>query len=186
MQPPTKVFCTTLAMLALMAGATYVQTALKAPRPAEFVRDANRPLIIPIAGVPPSKLVDTWGQARAQGRTHQGIDIMAPMGTPVHAAGDGLVLKFHDSARGGITIYQADASGRFIFYYAHLSMRSSTLHEGDSVRQGDVLGFVGQTGNATTPHLHFEIERAAERGQWWQGQAFNPYGWLRSGELPPT
>ena len=145
---------------------------------------APRQLRIPVDGVSPNALSDTWGQARSEGRQHQGTDIMAPMGTPIRAIADGRITRFFDSQRGGITIYQSDAAGRYIFYYAHLQKRAGGLAEGQSVRQGQLLGYVGATGNATTPHLHFEIQRMAENGNWWQSEAVNPYPYLLSGEAP--
>jgi murein DD-endopeptidase MepM/ murein hydrolase activator NlpD len=115
---------------------------------------------------------------------HEGIDIMAPMGAPVRAIRNGSIVKFFESGRGGITIYEADAEGRYLYYYAHLSSRAFGLAEGQQVRQGQVIGYVGQTGNATTPHLHFEIQRMGPDGQWWTAQAVNPYPYLLSGEVP--
>ncbi|HVY86827.1 MAG TPA: M23 family metallopeptidase [Caulobacterales bacterium] len=151
--------------------------AASTPRP-------SAALIIPVRGVAKSQLSDTWGQARARGRTHQGIDILAPMATPVLAARDGPIARFFDSERGGITIYQYDREERFVLYYAHLSSRARGLREGDFVRQGQVIGYVGQTGNATTPHLHFEIERLGPERKWYHAQALNPYPWLREERMP--
>jgi murein DD-endopeptidase MepM/ murein hydrolase activator NlpD len=145
---------------------------------------AQGSLIIPVAGVSRSQLTDTWGQARSQGRVHQGIDIMAAQSTPVIAAADGRIAKFFDSARGGITIYEFDTSVRFVYYYAHLSGRAPGLAEGDAVRQGEVIGFVGMTGNAPVPHLHFEVEQLGAQKHWWQGEAMNPYPLLMAGRAP--
>ena len=142
-------------------------------------------LIIPVDGVVASNLVDTWGAARSQGRKHEGIDIMARAGTPVRATADGRIAKFFQSARGGTTIYAFDQSGRVIYYYAHLMAYAPGLKEGDRVRQGQLIAFVGSSGNATTPHLHFEIQRANAQGQWWRGVAFNPYMPLKTAHLPP-
>src|SRR5690606_11357482 len=72
---------------------------------------ARSRLIIPVAGVLRDELRDTWGHARSEGRTHQGIDIMAPHGAAVIAAADGRIAKLHDSVRGGIGVYQFDESG---------------------------------------------------------------------------
>lgn len=143
----------------------------------------TRPLIVPVAGVATRDLVDTWGSARSEGRQHQGIDIMAPMDTRVQAAAPGKILRFFRSDRGGLTIYQADESGKFILYYAHLSRYEPTLREGDAVKQGQVIGYVGSTGNATTPHLHFEIQRASADGKWWRAEAMNPYPPLVAGRI---
>ena len=140
-------------------------------------------LLLPVYGVSSSQLVDTWGAARSAGRMHQGIDILAPMGTPVRATAPGKVIKLFTSERGGITLYQLSADSRFIFYYAHLQRYAPDIKEGDQLSRGQVLAFVGMTGNAPVPHLHFEIQRAIEDGKWWKGEAFNPYPSLRAGRL---
>lgn len=140
-------------------------------------------LIIPVEGVASAQLVDTWGQAR-EGRKHEGIDIMAPQGTPVRATADGRIAKLFWSKRGGTTIYEFDRSGRIVYYYAHLSTYAPGLKEGDEVRQGQLIAYVGSTGNATTPHLHFEIQRANAGHQWWRGTSLNPYMPLKTAHLP--
>ncbi|MEQ1753746.1 MAG: M23 family metallopeptidase [Micropepsaceae bacterium] len=140
-------------------------------------------LLVPVKGVSRASLKDSWGAAREGGRRHHGIDIMAPKGTPVWAATDGKVIKLDTSVRGGTAIYQQDASGRVIFYYAHLDRYAPGLVEGQKVRQGETIGFVGKTGNAPIPHLHFEIQKANEKRQWWSGAALNPFPILRSGKL---
>jgi murein DD-endopeptidase MepM/ murein hydrolase activator NlpD len=141
-------------------------------------------LIVPVSNVAASTLTDTWGATRAEGRTHEGIDIMAPLGTPVRAAADGRIVKFFDSVRGGITIYQFDTSERFAYYYAHLNRRAPGLAEGDVVRQGDVIAYVGMSGNAPAPHLHFEIQRLTPERHWWEADSMNPYPLLRAGQAP--
>jgi peptidoglycan LD-endopeptidase LytH len=143
-------------------------------------------LMIPVEGVTRAELQDTWGDARSAGRTHQGIDIMAAQGTRVQAVADGRIVKFFDSVRGGITIYQFDQTERFVYYYGHLNARAAGLMEGDRVRQGATIGYVGMTGNAPVPHLHFEIQRlrGTER-HWWQADSMNPYPYLMTG-VPPT
>lgn len=141
-------------------------------------------LIVPVADVTARMLTDTWGASRSGGRTHQGIDIMAPMGAPVRAAADGRIVKFFDSERGGVTVYQFDTSERFVYYYAHLSRRALGLAEGDVVEQGDVIGYVGMSGNAPAPHLHFEIQRLTSERHWWQAESINPYPFLIAGRAP--
>jgi murein DD-endopeptidase MepM/ murein hydrolase activator NlpD len=133
-------------------------------------------LAIPVAGVDKSKLVDTWGQSRV-GHLHTAIDIMAPRGTDVVAAAPGTVLKLFTSRAGGLTVYVADPSKTWIYYYAHLDSYAPGLHAGMPVAQGDILGFVGTTGNASpdAPHLHFEIEQLPVTGEWWRGEPVNPY-----------
>ncbi len=141
-------------------------------------------LMIPVAGVTRDELRDTWGHARSEGRTHQGIDIMAPEGAAVVAVADGRIAKFHDSVRGGVGIYQFDHSGRFVFFYGHLSARAAGLLEGDEVRQGQTIGYVGMTGNAPVPHLHFEVQRMGDQQRWYRAEAFNPYPLLMTGAPP--
>ncbi|WP_283937935.1 M23 family metallopeptidase [Sphingomonas caseinilyticus] len=136
-------------------------------------------LAIPVAGVKPAQLVDTYTQARAGGaRSHDAIDIMAATGTPVVAAAPGKVEKlFFSDGGGGITAYVRSEDGRWSYYYAHLSAYAPGLHEGQQVRRGDPVGYVGATGNANPagPHLHFAINRMNPGEKWWQGTAINPY-----------
>lgn len=159
-----------------------VETQRKIERRASVITSSR--LIVPVSGVAASALNDTWGSTRAEGRTHEGIDIMAPMGAPVLAAADGRIVKFFDSVRGGVTIYQLDTSERFIYYYAHLSNRAPGLAEGDVVHQGQVIAFVGMTGNAPVPHLHFEIQRLTPERHWWQADPMNPHPLLVAGRAP--
>lgn len=158
------------------------QSALKIRRRASVITSTG--LIVPVANVASGALTDTWGATRAEGRTHEGIDIIAPLGTPVRAAADGRIVKFFDSARGGITIYQFDTSERFVYYYAHLNRRALGLAEGDVVHQGDVIAYVGMSGNAPVPHLHFEIQRLTAERRWWEAESMNPYPLLRAGRAP--
>jgi murein DD-endopeptidase MepM/ murein hydrolase activator NlpD len=136
-------------------------------------------LAIPVAGVKPGQLVDTYTQARAGGaRSHDAIDIMAATGTPVVAAAPGKVEKlFYSEGGGGITAYVRSDDGRWTYYYAHLSAYAPGLHEGQRLMRGAPVGYVGATGNAnpTGPHLHFAINRMNPGEKWWQGTAINPY-----------
>ena len=134
-------------------------------------------LLIPVEGVTPDQLLDTWGDARGADRAHQGLDIHAPRGTPVLAADSGAILKLFDSEAGGIAIYQSDSTGDYVFYYAHMQSRAPGLAEGDAVKAGQVIGYVGTSGNAAedAPHLHFEIAIAPEDGAWYGGRPLNPY-----------
>lgn len=156
-------------------------------RPAERVAAPEtagpREIIVPIKGVNIASLIDTWGAPRDGGRRHEGIDIMVPAWTPVRAAATGIIVKLFSSSRGGVTLYQTDASGRLILYYAHLNGYVPGVREGMRVKQGQEIAYVGQTGNATTPHLHFEVQRVSAPGQWWRGQAVNPYLALKVGRL---
>jgi murein DD-endopeptidase MepM/ murein hydrolase activator NlpD len=179
-----KAALTVIGLLALV-GAWSILLVWSKPKPADAPAAAQeaRALIVPIAGVASDDLVDSWGAPRAGGRKHQGIDIMAPAGTPVMAAAAGRILKLFKSAKGGTTIYQSDPSGRYVLYYAHLQAYAPGLKQGQTVAQGEVIGAVGQTGNATTPHLHFEIQRASASGKWWRGTAVNPYLALKTGRV---
>jgi murein DD-endopeptidase MepM/ murein hydrolase activator NlpD len=134
-------------------------------------------LAIPVPGVKPGQLADTFDQARAQGRRHDAIDIMAAEGTPVIAAADGTIEKLFNSVRGGITIYERSPDQKWVYYYAHLSAYTAGLHEGQQVRRGEVIGRVGHTGdaNAAGPHLHFAINQMAPGERWWNGTPINPY-----------
>jgi murein DD-endopeptidase MepM/ murein hydrolase activator NlpD len=145
--------------------------------------EIGRDLIVPIAGIETSALVDSFGAAREGRRAHEGVDIMADEGTPVRAAAKGTILKLHESARGGLTLYQADATGRLILCYAHLSAYAEGVSEGMAVEQGQLIAHVGETGNATRPHLHFEVLRAKAPGQWWSGVAVNPHAALLAGRV---
>jgi murein DD-endopeptidase MepM/ murein hydrolase activator NlpD len=136
------------------------------------------PLLIPVAGVAPGQLTDTFTQARGSGRSHDAIDIMAPRGTPVLAATEGTVEKlFFSNGGGGITIYVRSPDRRWIYYYAHLDRYAPGLTEGQQVRPGTVIGFVGSTGDASPggPHLHFAVNFMAPGERWWEGTPVNPY-----------
>lgn len=142
---------------------------------------AQRALVIPVAGVRPEALVDTFDQGRP-GHRHEAIDIAAPRGTPVHAVDDGKVAKLFTSVPGGLTVYQFDPGGQLAYYYAHLDRYVPGLKEGMPLRRGDVIGYVGTTGNAApdSPHLHFAVFRLGPLKQWWKGEAVNPYPALRN------
>ena len=113
----------------------------------------------------------------AGGRPHEAVDILAPRNTAVHAVEDGTIAKLFDSRAGGITIYQFDPSGRFCYYYAHLERYAPGLREGQRVSRGDVIGYVGTSGNAppNTPHLHFAVFELDADRHWWKGRAIDPY-----------
>ena len=136
-------------------------------------------LVVPVVGVKPSQLVDTFTQARENGtRTHNAIDIMAPLGKPVAAAAAGRVERLFVSARGGTTVYVRSPDRTLIYYYAHLDVYAPGLAEGQMVSQGQPLGTVGYSGDASpeAPHLHFEIQQTSPATGWWQGKVqLNPY-----------
>ena len=132
---------------------------------------------MPVRGTQPGQLANTFDDARGQGRVHEAIDIMAPRGTAVLAATDGKVEKLFTSVPGGLTIYQFDPDRTHSYYYAHLQRYAPGLEEGDRVRRGQVIGYVGSTGNASpdAPHLHFGIFRLGPEKEWWRGTPVNPY-----------
>ena len=143
--------------------------------------DANtlsvKKLLLPVAGVAPSQLHDSYYDSRSEGRIHQALDIMAPHDTPVLATEDGTVVKLHQSARGGTMLYQSDPSGLFVYYYGHLSRYADGIAEGKQVKRGEVIAYVGDTGNAGPGnyHLHFGISRVTSPGKWSGGEPINPY-----------
>lgn len=144
---------------------------------------AMRDLLIPVDGVRPEQLRDSFRAARSAG-AHEAIDIMAPRGTPVRAVEDGRILKMGSNRAGGITLYQSDPTGRYVYYYAHLDRYAPDLAVGQLLRRGDPIGAVGSSGNAPAhaPHLHFAIYRPGTPGLRWPGGAINPYAvWRGSG-----
>ena len=146
-----------------------------APESENFVGRLN--LIIPVAGVRPDQLIDTFDAARSEGRVHDAIDIPAAAETPVIAAAEGKILKLFHSDRGGTTVYQLSANQELVFYYAHLSRYADGLTEGNLVKQGEVIAYVGDTGNAGPGnyHLHFSIATVADPKRYWEGTNINPY-----------
>ena len=152
------------------------------PSPRDLL--AARDLTVPVAGIQRSRLRDTFDFGRGKGRRHQAIDILAPRGTPVLAADDGRVAKISSNRGGGLSAYLVDPSGRLVYYYAHLDGYAEGLKEGQPVKRGDVIGFVGTTGNApeSAPHLHFAVLVLAGEKRWWGGEALNPYAALAGEE----
>jgi murein DD-endopeptidase MepM/ murein hydrolase activator NlpD len=135
-------------------------------------------LIVPVQGIRPEELNDTFTAPRGGGsRSHEALDILAPRGTPVLSATDGVLRKFHDSAAGGLMVYAGDATDRFVLMYGHLDRYADGLVEGQPLRRGQVIGYVGTTGNAPagTPHLHFAIARGQPSVAWWRGTPVDPY-----------
>lgn len=154
--------------------------AMPAPEPEVPATQSDPQLLaIPVAGVTRAQIRDTWGESRASGqRLHQGTDILAPLGTPVVAAAPGTVEKlFYSNGGGGITLYVRSPDRRWSYYYAHLNRYAPGIQEGRRVGAGDVLAYVGDTGNAGAGnyHLHFGLARMGPDDRWWQGEAINPY-----------
>lgn len=136
-------------------------------------------MLIPVLGITRDQLRDDWG-ARRVGHRHRGIDILAPKGTPVVAAVDGAVLKMKWDRGGGRTLRLVDQDQRFVFYYAHLSGYARGLREGEAVRKGQVVGYVGRTGDARGAHLHLGISSLlGDSEHWWQARPLNPYTALK-------
>jgi murein DD-endopeptidase MepM/ murein hydrolase activator NlpD len=134
-------------------------------------------LTIPVAGVKPEQLQDTFTQSRSEGRTHNSIDIMAACGTTVVAAADGQIIKLFQSDRGGITVYQLGTDNRTVYYYAHLERYADGLAENRFARRGELIGYVGDSGNAGAGncHLHFSIWLVTDPKRYWDGENINPY-----------
>ncbi|HEX7706626.1 MAG TPA: M23 family metallopeptidase [Thermoanaerobaculia bacterium] len=156
-------------------------TAAIAPRSKDepFSRPSSLPrsLLIPVAGVEARELHQSFTDKRGSDRVHEALDIAAPTGTPVVAVDDGIVRKLFDSKAGGITVYQFDPTGTYCYYYAHLDAYAPGLREGQQIRRGDLIGYVGTSGNAPkdAPHLHFAIARLDADRKWWGGTAIDPY-----------
>jgi murein DD-endopeptidase MepM/ murein hydrolase activator NlpD len=149
------------------------------PEPAPL---AEGSLEFPVLLLSRVRLQDSFRDPRANGeRTHEAIDIMAPRYTPVRAASDGVIARLSSGGAGGLALYEMDPTGGYCFYYAHLEAYAPGVKEGLSVRRGDVIGYVGTTGNApeTAPHLHFAIYRVRDPHRWWAGRAINPYPLLK-------
>jgi murein DD-endopeptidase MepM/ murein hydrolase activator NlpD len=142
----------------------------------EIVALRGRDLKLPVDGVDRKDLRNTFAEARGS-RTHEALDILAPRGTKVRAVEDGRVQKLFTSKAGGLTIYEFDPTETFTYYYAHLDRYEDGLREGQMVKRGDVIGYVGSTGNASpdAPHLHFAIFRLGPAKRWWKGDPINPY-----------
>src|ERR1700694_1293316 len=160
-------------------GAAYVCQSNPAEPPTgeDYQRLMHRQLTAPIQSLNDRDIRDTFRQARAAGKVHEATDILAPRGTPIVAIEGGVIQKLFLSKPGGLTIYEFDGQGVYCYYYAHLDHYADGLKEGMPVNRGDVIGYVGTTGNAPpdAPHLHFAIFRIGPEKHWWQGTAIDPY-----------
>jgi murein DD-endopeptidase MepM/ murein hydrolase activator NlpD len=165
------------------------QALVLSVRPREVPPSASEDgrLVIPVAGVRRAELRDSFHAARSGGRQHLGIDIMAPEGTPVLAAAGGVIVKRDSSALGGISLYERGMDGTTMYFYAHLGRYAPAVAEGYLVRRGDVIAYVGHTGNASAsaPHLHFGIYTVTDPNRWWHGRDLNPYAVLTGPEGAP-
>jgi peptidoglycan LD-endopeptidase LytH len=139
----------------------------------------HRNLSLPIDGGAVEGFKGQFADRRENGnRAHEAVDILAPRNTPVHAVENGTIAKlFFSKGGGGNTIYQFDPTERYCYYYAHLERYADGLKNGQSVARGDVIGYVGTSGNAppNTPHLHFAISVLGPKHEWWKGQPIDPY-----------
>ncbi|AXA91490.1 M23 family metallopeptidase [Massilia sp. YMA4] len=144
------------------------------------VKPAIGQLLVPVAGVSAKELTDTYNQPRGNERRHEALDIMAAKGTPVLAVADGKVVKLFNSKQGGLTVYQFDPSEKYAYYYAHLDSYAPDLKEGQQLRRGQMVGYVGVTGNSdpNAPHLHFAIFELGADKNWWQGTPVNPFPYM--------
>jgi len=146
------------------------------PSAAEL-RALSAEMIMPLTGVRAEDLVDTFHEPRGGGtRVHEALDILSPRGTPVLSSTTGRVLRLHTSQAGGLMVYAADSTERFVLMYAHLDRYADGMRDGLPLRRGQVLGYVGTTGNAppNTPHLHFAIAYPRDVSLWWTGTAVDP------------
>jgi len=134
-------------------------------------------LMVPVEGMSLASIKDNFDQPRGSERHHEALDIMAPKGTKVVAAADGKVVKLFTSKPGGLTVYQFDPTEKYAYYYAHLDHYADGLKEGADIKRGDLIGYVGATGNAdpNAPHLHFAVFELTPEKQWWKGTPVNPY-----------
>jgi murein DD-endopeptidase MepM/ murein hydrolase activator NlpD len=133
--------------------------------------------MVPVEGMALASIKDNFDQPRGSERHHEALDIMAPRGTKVIAAADGKVVKLFTSKPGGLTVYQFDPTEKYAYYYAHLDHYAEGLKEGADIKRGDLIGYVGTTGNAdpNAPHLHFAVFELTPEKQWWKGTPVNPY-----------
>lgn len=184
-EPATTAVAAATATAAPTATATATTTAVasETSTAAETIRpDA---LLMPVLGVSAAQLNDSYTQSRGEGRIHDAIDIMAERGTPVVAVDNGKVAKLFDSKPGGLTLYQFDRQEKIAYYYAHLDSYAPGIVEGRELKRGEVLGYVGSTGNASpdAPHLHFAIFVLGPEKYWWRGTAINPFPLLGGGSV---
>jgi murein DD-endopeptidase MepM/ murein hydrolase activator NlpD len=160
-------------------GQAVVATLAIGTDPLEDLR--KRHLDVPVQGVHREALRSSFDEHRGSVRKHEAIDILAPRHTPAVAVEDGTIARLFLSKPGGITVYQFDPTVTYVYYYAHLDRYAKGLKEGAPVKRGQVLGYVGTSGNAPkeTPHLHFAILKLTEKKRWWQGTAIDPYTVLK-------
>jgi murein DD-endopeptidase MepM/ murein hydrolase activator NlpD len=163
---------------------TPVPSSTLAPAPVTTPTEPASPisnLLLPVLGIKPGELVDTYYQTRGGTLIHEALDIMAPRGREVVAVADGKIAKLFTSKPGGLTVYQFDMTERFAYYYAHLDRYAAGIAEGKVLKRGELIGYVGSSGDANpdAPHLHFAIFELGPQKRWWEGKPINPYPLLR-------
>jgi murein DD-endopeptidase MepM/ murein hydrolase activator NlpD len=161
--------------------ATPSAASASAPASASSATAGAKPkLMIPVEGIKYAQLSDTFNQPRGTERHHEALDIMAPKGAKVVAVADGKLVKLFNSKPGGLTVYQFDPTETYAYYYAHLDRYADGIKEGMQLKRGDLIGYVGTTGNARAdaPHLHFAVVELTPAKQWWKGTSINPYPML--------
>jgi murein DD-endopeptidase MepM/ murein hydrolase activator NlpD len=163
--------------LPLRPGAEVTAAVSSVPDLAAHSQARPGKLMVPVEGIAASALTDTFDQPRGKQRHHEALDIMAPKGTKVVAAADGKVVKLFTSKPGGLTVYQFDPTEKYAYYYAHLDRYAEGVKEGSVLKRGDLVGYVGVTGNSdpNAPHLHFAVVELTAEKQWWKGTPVNPY-----------
>ena len=157
------------------------------PPPAVGAAGEGAVLAVPIGGMRRQDVRESWGDPRENGlREHHGTDLAAPANTPVLVAAPGTVEKLWTSAAGGTTVYVRSPARNWTYYYAHLSGYAPGLHEGQSIKVGDVLGYVGDIGNAGVGnfHLHFGLTHTTPDQHWYEGMDVDPYPYLAGKALP--
>jgi murein DD-endopeptidase MepM/ murein hydrolase activator NlpD len=164
----------------ILPAAPNVPAAPNAPAESPSPEMPRAKFQLPIEGMDIESLNGGFAERRGN-HPHDAVDIMAPRHTPVHAVQDGEIARLFLSNAGGNTIYQYDPTGHLCYYYAHLQRYAQGLHEGVLVKQGDVIGYVGTSGNAppNAPHLHFAVFEVASSRRWWDGRPIDPYLFFR-------
>lgn len=159
----------------LVADASLEDSNAVRPTPQELAELASA-MIVPVAGVRPADLLDTFDAPRSGNRRHNALDIPAPRNTPVLAATRGRILSLFTSDAGGLMIYASDPTDRFVLMYAHLALYATGIKEGMPLSRGDTIGYVGTSGNAppSVPHLHFALARTTDVTRWWSGMPVDP------------
>lgn len=154
-----------------------VNGAVATPGASASAAPAGAKLLLPVEGIKLADLRDNFDQPRGADRHHEALDIMAPKGTKVLAVADGKLVKLFNSKPGGLTVYQFDPSEKYAYYYAHLDRYADGVKEGMDLKRGDMVGYVGVTGNSdpNAPHLHFAVVELTAEKKWWKGTPINPF-----------